>query len=104
MSEYIYSVFSERTKRYDYYTSKVKPELYLRSDDSRLHSFLLMEDLRVPLPEDAKFQGQGVLLRGAAATSQIEPVFFNPSAFAVTVFNVFVISTIVGWINNWWRK
>lgn len=104
MKQYVYSVYHEDRKEYDYYTSGVKPSLFLRSSEQRLHSFILIEDLQVPLPDDHKYFGSGPRLRGAAATSGTAPVFFDAGNFAVTVLNFVVISNVVSWINSLWSK
>ncbi len=102
--KHTYSVFNEGQRHYDYYSSSQKPALYLRSNDSRLHSFTLVQDLRVPLPEDARYVGSGAFAKGAVATSGTEPLFFNGANFATTIVNFTIISAIVGWIHSLFKR
>lgn len=102
--KHTYSVFNESQKHYDYYSSGQKPTLYLLSESSRLKSFILIQDLRVPLPEDAKYFGSGPFARGAVASSGTEPVFFNGANFAATIVNFTIISAVVGWIHSVFKK
>jgi len=101
---YFYSVFDEYGKFYNYYSSAQKPSLYLLSEDARLKDFVLLQDMRVPLPDDAAHLGSGPFVRGAVATSGTKPVIFNPANFAMTIVNFVVISNVVMWINSLWNK